>query len=60
MIAQIIDSKIDTADIFFLFAFILALVAAILYAVRTAEITRWAPVAGWLGASFAFLAFWVL
>jgi hypothetical protein len=51
MIAEIASGEVDTADLFFLFAVILAAVATVLCAV-TSAITRWAPVA--LSAAVAF------
>jgi hypothetical protein len=72
MLAETVSGKIDTADIFFLVAMILALLAAILYAMGTrpvvvheghahrTNVSIWAPVAGWLAVASAALAWWVL
>ena len=60
MFADIASGEVDTADIFFLFAVILGVVAAIAYATRRADAVVWAPVLGWLGFACAALAWLVL
>lgn len=44
MLAEISSGNADTADVFFLVALILALVAALLYGSRRTEAVPWAPV----------------
>jgi len=69
MLAQIIEGEVDTADVFFLLATILAVLAAILYALGTRVVAHddhthrvssavWGPVLGWAAvACFAFAWF---
>lgn len=56
-LATIFSGEVDAADVFFLFAVIIGILAAIAYAM-TAPITRWAPVFGW--AAFSCFAFGML
>jgi hypothetical protein len=60
MIADIASGEVDTADLFFLFAILLGVLAAILYAVLEARITRWAPVALSLAVTCVAVGFLVL
>ena len=68
MFAGMVDGKVDTADLFFFFAVILAVVAAVLYMLATrptptdrrVTVAVWAPVAGWLAVASAAVGFWVL
>lgn len=76
MISAIVEGKADTADLFFLFATILAFIAAVLYALATrpaahtavdheghvhrTHVSVWAPVAGWLAVACFSLAWFVL
>lgn len=60
MYAAIVEGKIDTADVFFLVAVILAVIAAALYAAAEARITRWAPVLLSLAVGSVALALLVL
>jgi hypothetical protein len=50
----------DTAEIIFAVAFFIALLAAVCYAVRRAEVVVWAPVLLALSVAGVALAFWVL
>ena len=60
IIADIASGETDTADLFFLFAVFLAVVAAILYAMRDARVVRFAPVTLSLAVGCAALAWLVL
>jgi hypothetical protein len=55
MYADILSGELDLADALFLVAVILAVAAAVLYAVVEPRLTRWAPVA--LCLAVAGLAF---
>lgn len=53
------SGNLNAADIFFLLATILAVVAALLAAAATHPVSRFYPVAGWIAV--AFLAFgWLI
>jgi predicted neutral ceramidase superfamily lipid hydrolase len=59
MLADILSGELDLADAVFLVAFILAVVAAVFYAVAQPHIARWAPVAVALavaGIAFGLMA----
>ena len=60
MIADISTGNTGTADVFFLVALILALVAALLYGSRRTDAVPWAPVLLSLAVASASLAWLVL
>jgi hypothetical protein len=60
MIAAIASGNSDTAEIFFLVAMILAVLAAVAYAVRRTDVIVWAPVLLSLAVASAALAWLVL
>jgi hypothetical protein len=60
LLADIANGEVDTADLFFLFAVFLAVIAAGLYAALQPRVIRWAPVALSLSAACAWLALLVL
>jgi len=60
MLADISSGNTETADVFFLVALILALVAALLYGSRRADAAPWAPVMLCLAVASVSLAWLVL
>ena len=61
ILADIANGNLDTADLFFLFAVFLAVLAAILYALADRpQVIRFAPVALSLAVGCGFLALLVL
>ena len=58
MLADIASGNLDAADVFFLIATIVAVLAAVLYAVTEPRALRWAPVA--LSLAVAGIAFGLL
>jgi hypothetical protein len=60
MLADIASGNTDTADVFFLIAVIFAVLSAVFYSSRRAEITFWAPVLLALALASSALAWLVL
>jgi hypothetical protein len=60
MFADIASGKTDAADVVFLIAAVLAVVAAFCFGSRRADVVVWAPVLGWLGVACVALALMLL
>ena len=58
LLADIASGEVDTADVLFLVAFVLSLVATFL-AAAASDLRRWSAVAGWAALALVALA-WML